>query len=272
MEGLCLEELCISDVAVISGVRALGREIDYRIGGRKKNGLFYVFCGQADFCDENGSHITICDGGLLFLPKNNRYKMQYLAKATTFVVVNFDMTNAAGEEIALFSEITPLAQNDPLRRIAGIMAKLELCGSAHGFVAMCRKKELLYRLLGQVGAASVFESRMQDIPPQILAGVRLLEQTYLENLPIARFAEESNVSVNTFRNLFGKQFGISPIKYRNHLRIERARQLLAEGGFSIAEVAFASGFENLGYFCRTYRRLIGENPRDTKRRCEGRSS
>ena len=93
----------------------------------------------------------------------------------------------------------------------------------------------------------------------------MLEQTYLENLPIEKYAAVSHVSVNTFRSLFQKQFGTSPLKYRNSLRIERAKELLNEGGFTVAEVAYASGFENIGYFCRYYRRITGESPGETKR-------
>ena len=80
-----------------------------------------------------------------------------------------------------------------------------------------------------------------------------------------QYAEASHVSVNTFRNLFQKQFGMSPLKYRNYLRIERAKELLCEGSFTVAEVAYASGFENIGYFCRYYRQITGESPSETKK-------
>jgi len=57
----------------------------------------------------------------------------------------------------------------------------------------------------------------------------------------------------------------SPVKYRNALRVERAKELLRDGSFSVAEAAYASGFENIGYFCRTYRNFMGEAPGDTKK-------
>ena len=39
-----------------------------------------------------------------------------------------------------------------------------------------------------------------------------------------------------------------------------------EGEFTVAEVAYASGFENIGYFCRYYRHITGETPGETKKR------
>lgn len=99
---------------------------------------------------------------------------------------------------------------------------------------------------------------------QIAQGATLLKQTYLENLPIETFAKQSNISVSAFRQLFNKQYGMSPIKYRNMLRINRAKQLLENDNCTVAEVAYASGFENIGYFCRYYKKVTGKTPKQTK--------
>jgi two-component system response regulator YesN len=47
--------------------------------------------------------------------------------------------------------------------------------------------------------------------------------------------------------------------------MDRARALLYEGSFTVAEVTYAVGFENVGYFCRYYRQTFGETPTETKR-------
>lgn len=99
----------------------------------------------------------------------------------------------------------------------------------------------------------------------IAEGVKLLRQTYLENLPIETFAKQSNVSLSAFRQLFNKQYGMSPLRYRNMLRIKRVRQLLENGDCTVAEVAYASGFENVGYFCRYYKKVTGKTPKQTKK-------
>ena len=124
-------------------------------------------------------------------------------------------------------------------------------------------------MLGMVYSSRFCLIARNEVHTQIAEGVRMLEQTYLENLPIEKYAAESHVSVNTFRSVFQKQFGMSPVKYRNYLRIERAKELLSEGCFTVAEVAYASGFENIGYFCRYYRQFTGEAPGQTKRKYTG---
>ena len=146
------------------------------------------------------------------------------------------------------------------------MTNFELCSVSKTIGTTLRKKELMYRLLGAIYASSPYWSIEHDIDPKIFDGVRLLEQTYLENLPITKFSETCHMSINTFRSLFQKQFGTSPVKYRNNLRIERAKELLGEGSFTVSEVAYQSGFENVGYFCRYYRQIAGESPSETKKR------
>ena len=150
-------------------------------------------------------------------------------------------------------------------RVAKIMTDFELCGSSQSIGAIFRKKELFYRLVGWLCDNRGIGALVRDIDPKISEGVLLLEHTYLENLPIAKFSEVCHLSVNGFRSLFVKQFGIPPVKYRNRLRLKRARELLVDGGATVAEAAYLCGFDNVGYFCRYYLKLYGETPSQTKK-------
>ena len=260
------EEFCVFNTAVHSGIRSCGRTTDNREFGRKNAGIFYVFSGEARFYRDGRDVISVSDGDLLFLPKGVRYKMEYSAPRTTYVLINFETADRQGREISLFEDITPLGREEGVHRVASIMANLEFSAASKTVGAVLRRKELLYRLLEWVYASKPDLSLDGEVDSKILEGVRLLEQTYLENLPISTYAEACHIPINAFRSLFQKQFGTSPVKYRNALRVERAKELLRDGSLSVAEAAYASGFENIGYFCRTYRNLTGEAPGDTKKR------
>ena len=260
------DDFGIYGISVISGIRPRGRTVDYTVKGRGSGGFLYLWCGEARFCDINGSETVVGGGDLLYIPKHKRYQMAYTAESTTFVLVNFEMTDKDGNEIAPSSEIAVLARDDERNRIAKIMTSFELCSASRTFDGTVRKKELLYRLFGLLSVSASMLSFDREIDLQILEGVRLLRQTYLENLPIHVYAEACHISVQVFRTVFHKQFGMSPVKYRNSLRIERASELLRDGSLTVAEVAYASGFENIGYFCRYYRKVTGEAPGDTKKR------
>ncbi len=256
-------DILIQNIVVISGIRLCGRTIDMLKNGRRSHGLLYIWNGEATFYLDGGKTIKAINGQLLYLPKAAKYKMQYTADSTTFAVINFGL---AKESIDIFQakEITVLTNNDPQHTIANIMAKLEVCGASQSFSGQFRKKELFYRLLAFIHGNDPYIENHHY--PRIATGVMLLKQTYLENLPIEVFAKQSNISVSSFRQLFSKQYGMSPLQYRNRLRIQRARQMLEYDSCTVAEVAYANGFENIGYFCRCYKKITGETPRETKLR------
>ena len=260
------DDLHVFDISIVSGVRAKGRTTDFRCYGRRNNAFLFVWDGEATFFDEKRRKTVVTNGELAFLPKHKKYRMEYTAPSTTFAVVNFDLCDKNNNEIALFKDIVLVSKDDVTRRIAKIMTNFELCSTSKTMETTLRRKELMYRLLGTIYAPSFSLATRSEIAEQIADGVHLLEQTYIENLPITQYAEASHVSLNTFRNVFQKEFGTSPLKYRNRLRIERAKELLSESGFTVSEAAYASGFESIGYFCRCYRQITGESPGETKRK------
>lgn len=259
------EDIYVSDATVLSGIRPAGRSANHT-SGRKNNGLLYIWSGEAQFSECAGGRLTAQSGDLIFIPKGCRYKMQYSAPSTTFVLINLEILDHQGGDFLLSKTISVLAKDNSAHRIAAIMAELERCGAVQSLSALFRRKELVYKLLGAVYEIGSIPTMKPQKHQQIFAGVLLLEQSYLENLPVARFAEASGISISLFRSLFGKQYGMSPIQYRNRLRIERAAVILSEGSCTVSEAAYACGFENVGYFCRCYKKYKGETPLETKHR------
>lgn len=257
------ENIYVGDVVINSGIRLQGRTYKKQRNGRTRHGFLYVWSGEATFYLGKGSTVTVTDGQLLYLPKGLKYKMQYTGESTTFVVVNFELFREDAQPFWLFEDITLVAKEDTAHTFAGIMAKLEACSAAQNMAGQFRRNELVYRLLATIYSDHrLFETEKQYT--QISKGVLLLKQTYLENLPIEMFAKACSISESSFRQLFHKQYGMSPLQYRNNLRINRARELLEYDNCTVAEAAYASGFENLGYFCRYYKKLTGQTPKQTK--------
>ena len=155
------EDIYISDATVLPGVRPAGRSTN-NLTGRKKNGLLYIWSGEAVFWECSGQTLTVQSGGLIFIPKGCCYKMQYTAPNTTFVLIDLDIYDKYGKDFLLSKTITILARDDTSHRIAGIMTKLELCGGIQSLFTLFRRKELIYKLLG-----TVYEiGSMPSIKPQ----------------------------------------------------------------------------------------------------------
>jgi AraC-like DNA-binding protein len=82
---------------------------------------------------------------------------------------------------------------------------------------------------------------------------------------IEELAETTGVAARTLFKSFRKARGYSPHQFAKRVRLERARDMLRlrEADTTVARVALACGFANLGHFARDYREAFGERPSDT---------
>ena len=55
---------------------------------------------------------------------------------------------------------------------------------------------------------------------------------------------------------------MTPVAYRNKLRIEQAKKLLADNELSIGGISRLIGFENIYYFDRLFKKYTGMTPTD----------
>lgn len=81
------------------------------------------------------------------------------------------------------------------------------------------------------------------------------------NPSLAELAVLAGLSPFHFCRLFRQAFGLPPHAYQNHLRIERAKQLL-RSGYPAAAIANDLGFSDQSHFIRHFRRQVGMTPQN----------
>jgi AraC family transcriptional regulator len=92
-----------------------------------------------------------------------------------------------------------------------------------------------------------------------------VEEHLAERLPISRLAKLARLSRYHFCRSFRRSFGLSPHRYHLHRRAERAKALLANPTLSITDIALDLGFREASTFSTTFRKLIGQTPKDYRR-------
>jgi AraC-like DNA-binding protein len=85
---------------------------------------------------------------------------------------------------------------------------------------------------------------------------------------VKRLAEVSGVTEAHFARSFKQAFGIPPHRYLLTRRIEQATTLLRDTDLPIIEIAFATGWESLGTFGRTFRDITGQSPSALRREAQ----
>lgn len=70
------------------------------------------------------------------------------------------------------------------------------------------------------------------------------------------------ISYSYFKRLFTAKFGSPPVKYITERRISYARDLLITGRYKVSEIAEMSGFDDLYYFSRVFKKVLGVSPKN----------
>lgn len=80
------------------------------------------------------------------------------------------------------------------------------------------------------------------------------------DLSTPRLAKILGLSEVYVRQLFRRQFGISPMQYAGRVRIERAKSLLMKTVLPNKEIALQCGFQDMNFFYRVFKRQTGHTP------------
>ncbi|MBD3243476.1 MAG: helix-turn-helix domain-containing protein [Chitinivibrionales bacterium] len=120
--------------------------------------------------------------------------------------------------------------------------------------------------LGSIYRATkpVFERLRCPLAPQVLLSVmpavEHVNRHFTEALTVKDLARLCNLSVSRFSHLFTEAMGVSPIQYRNQLRINYAIERLTNTADALPTIAAESGFQSVSQFRDSFQRITGSPP------------
>ncbi|MBL8026722.1 MAG: helix-turn-helix domain-containing protein [Fibrobacteres bacterium] len=87
-----------------------------------------------------------------------------------------------------------------------------------------------------------------------------IHQHWNESLTIGQIAKAAGMSPSHFAHVFTNEMHLSPIDYRNRLRIMRAMEMLTSSDNKVTSIALECGFNSLSQFNTLFRRITGTAP------------
>jgi len=85
------------------------------------------------------------------------------------------------------------------------------------------------------------------------------------NVHLKEVADVANLSKEAFCRFFKDRTGKTFTGFVNELRIHKSCHLLRETDFSISQIAYQCGFQNLSYFNRAFRKYIQNTPKSYRK-------
>lgn len=88
-----------------------------------------------------------------------------------------------------------------------------------------------------------------------------LEDHYREKILLRTLAGEIGVSPYHLNRIFKEKTGFTPHMYLEHMRIEKARNLLLSTAYSSTEICFQVGYQSFSSFYRQFKKISGCSPK-----------
>lgn len=240
----------VGNMDILNVSREGGYRYSYR-NGRTKHGFIYTIRGrmQDEFVDPGLGTVQVGAGQMIFIPKDCAYVGVYQEEETEIKIVQFDLTEGNLPEYLSRPTLVDLPNAGEL-----IEAFFQPTMNHPFYYLSC-----LFSLLWQV---DVCFQKMPAKYRKLQPALTQLNQYSEENEKISAYAENCGMSEVNFRRLFREYTGKSPVEYRNDIRLENARRKLLSGEYNVSEAAESSGFSNLSFFTRLYKRKFGYTPKN----------
>jgi AraC-like DNA-binding protein len=95
---------------------------------------------------------------------------------------------------------------------------------------------------------------------RVRRGQEYLHASACADPDLAEIARAACLSPYHFHRAFARAFGATPHEYRNRLRLDRARRLLAGGDMTVTQICGAVGFASPASFSTLFRKTFGVPP------------
>ncbi len=222
--------------------------------GRENHGFVYIVSGSMLDSFQNCSVNELCatKGDLIFIPKGSVYTGMYLEEGTSIKIVQFELIS--GELPQYLSAPVKIELPQAGELFEAFFAPIKNHTTQHPFYYL----SCLYKLLWQIdeGYAKI-PQKYKKLQPALSE----IAEFWDKNHKVSHYAELCYMSETTFRKLFREYMGKSPIDYRNDIRLSHAKSRLQSGEYNVSEAAFESGFSNLSFFIRLYKKKYGYTPK-----------
>lgn len=221
--------------------------------------------GVKSFDSDQLDKFTFCPGEANFHPAGSNVFARSDAQDGELICLVFD--SALRESV--FSDFDLTAKNilgcysnlgtSEILRLANFGRRLFLSGRAD-------QRLTVESYLNLVLSETALAMKSQPALPPRAGELRLdtvreyIEANLSENLGLTEIALETGLSTYHFARLFKEEMGLSPHQYVLERRLTRAREMLANNGSTLADIAYAVGFSSQAHMTDVFRKRLGVTP------------
>lgn len=221
-------------------------------GKRPWNALVYFLEGDSIY-QFGDTTVTTHAGSLLWLPQGSRYSIRRL---NGNVCIYFDFGTAQELNIAPFAR----RYNDS-QSIAELFSRGVKVFQQHKVGSEMELLGLLYQVISQIQYLESMDYLPNTQLKRLESSVEYIRNHCCDSdVRVADLARIAGVSTRYYSRLFSAYYGMPPKEYILRLQIDRAKELLTGTSRPVTQIALDSGFGDVYYFSRVFRKRTGFSP------------
>lgn len=234
---------------------------DYYVIGFVEGGKRHLWC--------KGQEYNLTSGDLiLFNPRDNHFCEPVDGDILDYraVNINADVMLQAVKEIT-GKEFTPYFIQNVVYQSDITQSLDELYKSILRCEPQFKKDEALFFLLEQILQDYIQPFDKADTPKpnrQIKALCNYMEEHFQENITLDDLLSMASFGKSYLLRSFTKQVGVSPYRYLQTVRLDKAKKLL-EQGIPPIDAAAMAGFADQSHFTNFFKEFIGLTPKQYQR-------
>ncbi len=242
--------------------------------------LIYVTEGSVDFII-NGEHLTAHVGDVILMGGGTLHSAS--ADACSYQCLNFGLHELVLNVLSVREAFRLFYRNVYIPRTLYTSKDSEICDIVReifsAFDGKCSESFCRMSTLGNVTRlfAHILENEYYLENSENTSGtfekINMLKQVleyiethFSEEIKLSTLAEIIGMNENYFCRFFHSLTQQTPISYVSLYRIEQAANMLLATNVSVTEVAFRCGFNDVGYFIKSFKKIKGCTPKQFRLR------
>lgn len=241
------------------------REKDYDFHGLKRGSqafivLQYTLFGEGRLhYEDKVFELQPSSLMLVNIPHNHRYFYPETSEPWQFLYVCLQGDEAlkiSKKVLALKGPLLCLNKDESFLKLF-----IEICHACHDkkISNSLAGNRLAYDLLFRLSEELLYpKSKVR--PLWLNESLNLIQKDFAKELNVDDMAKASGFSRYHFSRKFRQELGLPPGEYLLNTRLNHAARLLQISIDNVTQVALASGFSDVNYFCRTFKKRFSESP------------
>lgn len=246
------DNFTVTDVAFCY-YKKVSSSYSLEINNRSHSGLTLILSEEIRFFSEKEDLIAT-GGDIIIQKKGDNYRLEANGMEVEYIVISY-----LSEPEDAFSIIGRIYRTNHTMRYADAFKRV----ADTYFYSETSYKPLIRALTQEIICNIIKDNEtniVSDVKNSAIAAKYYIEEYSGKFLSSSDIAKAAGCSESQLRQLFRKTYGMSPNKYLNLIRIERAKKMLSSNLFTIGEIATLCGFKNVYYFSRVFKDLTGTTP------------